>query len=335
MSDDEKKSKLSEFDFDGDSQSNERVIDSSMMNTGTKVNTTQIVTGVMLVLFFGVGYYMMKSRFSVTSDVEKAALDLASSELSAPAQNQQAGSVSSLKQEHQLVDKTLELEKKSLTEKRHHSTSSSMDKRTKSLTQASEKSHPAELKLPQLADNGLQVNSENKDLAVVDDKRWKDLEKEILAQSQSQNKVQDEISTLVDKNKMLADNLGKNLEQTQKIDQELQRFTASINSMKSKLSQFDDKFDKIYSEIHSIEKKLTAQAAEFFAQTDLAEQVNSKPKVNYTLYTVIPGRAWLKGNDNTIVSVVEGQSVEGVGVVSTIDARLASVTFDNGTILRQ
>lgn len=323
MSDDNKK--LSEFDFDGDSQVNEKVIDHTMMNASAGSQGPLLSKGITAALIIvGAGYYFMKPASSSDVSVEQKNVQEMVKTIAVADEN----SASNLEEGQMASDMQHKLALKKDTVAAEEVVMSDKDIMNKNgMTKPSVNTNSSS---SMASHSGM-----NKSTALVDDQRWKDLEKEILAQSESQSKVQDEISSLVDKNKMLVNNLDRNLQQTQKIDSELQSFTQSIDKLTRKLASFDKKFDNLNRQISSIESKLTAQAAEFFSQTDLARETDDSTRTDYSLYAVIPGRAWLKGSDNSIISVVEGQSVGKLGTVSTIDPRLAAVTFNNGTILRQ
>lgn len=329
MSDKDNNSKLSEFDFDGDDQIQD-VVDSTMVeSTSSWFSWTNFLVALSVCGGGYLGYRYIVHEQDVGQVLESAkpkadTLRSLAQEKSVPIPDIKVPSLTkNTANSEQKTIKTPELSQLKRT-------------LTKDGEQASqeivEDFDPRDMKPSKSLSSP--VTDLNKNLAVIDDEKWKDIEKEILAQSESQTQVKDEISSLVDKNQTLSESLNKNLAQTQKIDEQLETLNRSLGSLKSSLDSFDGQFDTLSDKIVSIEKKLTAQAAEFFAQTDLAEEVGSDIS-NYTLYAVIPGRAWLRRSDNTILSVVEGQEVDNLGKIVTIDARLAAVTLDNGSILRQ
>ena len=298
MSDNEKNSKLSEFDFDGDnaSGSNEKVIDPTMMESKQQPQNMNTILGVCALLVLG--YYFSGSIFS-SSEPEVPALSSSQSSM-------QIESPMAMTSSEGTMNMPV------------NSSDSVSDEMTQTLMPAMKKN-----------------------IASEDDENWKKLEKEILAQNQSQTEVKSEITTLISKNDQLIQvienslqkNLKETLKETESIERELKGLQQNVISLKQALGSFDGQFSKIEKKIEAIEKQLVAQAAEFFAETDLAEVVQ-EPENHYSIYAVIPGRAWLRSHDNSIMSIVEGQQVKGLGKVMTIDARLTSVTFENGTILR-
>ena len=56
----------------------------------------------------------------------------------------------------------------------------------------------------------------------------------------------------------------------------------------------------------------------------------------YTLHAVVAGRAWLKANDNTTISVTEGDTISGLGRVKEINPTPGSesVIFTSGAVIR-
>lgn len=310
MSDEEKTSKLSEFDFEGDNVSKDPVVESDMMQGLSVDKDKKIQMAVGAVFLIIILFYFTKGS---SSDEDRVA--------------NEASSVSAIEATNSVEEKLPPL----VTDDKEIKAPQSADA-SSALEQGHGSDSAPQYPVQKTPDDG---GFDHKEHAVVDDESWDDLEKEILAQSQSQNEFQTDIEKLVAENNKLNEGLDKNLEKTQQIDNKMQDFGNQLDSLKRTIDNFEKQFDKLHSQIDSIEKKLTAQAAEFFNQTDLEEKVGNVSKVPYSLYAVIPGRAWLKAEDNTIISVVEGQTVEHVGKVSTIDSRIGAVTFDNGKVLRQ
>ena len=53
-----------------------------------------------------------------------------------------------------------------------------------------------------------------------------------------------------------------------------------------------------------------------------------------TVHAIIPGRAWLKGKEGRILTITEGDYVEGYGKVVAIDAPGGVVITSSGITLR-
>ncbi|NBV29150.1 hypothetical protein EBS02_09085, partial [bacterium] len=80
-----------------------------------------------------------------------------------------------------------------------------------------------------------------------------------------------------------------------------------------------------------IDELLVKQAAEFDTAEDL-QAVKAPSKV--VIHAIIPGRAWLRDQNNKIFSVVEGDEIPGYGKILTIDPRLGTLITNSGQILR-
>lgn len=61
------------------------------------------------------------------------------------------------------------------------------------------------------------------------------------------------------------------------------------------------------------------------------ERFKQSDKLSFFVQAIIPGRAWLKDNENRIVSIGEGDTVPGYGKVVAIDPRNGFVTMSSGT----
>ena len=72
--------------------------------------------------------------------------------------------------------------------------------------------------------------------------------------------------------------------------------------------------------------------AEFTESGDEAQAI--KPTTLY-IHAIIPGRVWLRDQNNRIFSVVPGDDVQGYGKVLSIDPRAGTVMTSSGQLLRQ
>jgi hypothetical protein len=71
--------------------------------------------------------------------------------------------------------------------------------------------------------------------------------------------------------------------------------------------------------------------------TGLAQDMDNIPAVissKYVVHAIIPGRAWLRDQQQKIFSITEGQELEGYGKVLTIDPKLGTVILSSGQVLR-
>ncbi len=64
--------------------------------------------------------------------------------------------------------------------------------------------------------------------------------------------------------------------------------------------------------------------------SDTPERFKQSDKLRFFVQAIIPGRAWLKDNENRIVSVSKGDTVPGFGKVVAIDPRGGFVTMSSG-----
>ncbi len=137
----------------------------------------------------------------------------------------------------------------------------------------------------------------------------------------------------------------------EQIDEQDKKFTNQVRNLDRKVTQLISKLNKLEDNLGStgadnqdIARKLEAlnQELKMLAmpkQTpkDTVVVEKSAPKfVNPTLtvHAIIPGRAWLKNRDGQIMTVTEGDSVEGYGKVLAIDAPSGQVLTSSGVVLR-
>ena len=152
---------------------------------------------------------------------------------------------------------------------------------------------------------------------------------------------------------------------------------SDINSVISKLKEYDKKdslrtakIEKIIKtlgkQINSNQKKIDTISREFAINNKLLQSISKNiknqknaPTINaekhdkpmaankkapittpkfdapsYTVHAIIPGRAWLKNNEGDILTVTDGDMLEGYGKILAIDAPSNGVITSSGIVIR-
>ncbi len=99
----------------------------------------------------------------------------------------------------------------------------------------------------------------------------------------------------------------------------------SLQILSQKIQENDDQLKRI-------DKFVQAEMIPFAESAAGLSLDPSTPK--YVVHAIIPGRAWLRDPQNKIISITEGQEIDGYGKVLTIDPKLGTVILSSGQVLR-
>jgi len=111
-------------------------------------------------------------------------------------------------------------------------------------------------------------------------------------------------------------------------------------SLEQKLASVSSGIDELDQTIQALSDQV--QQSKNLQSALLAAQKSQKISKNkqmqqmkqYFVQAVIPGRAWLRGADGSVLTVTVGDMVPGYGQVSTIDAYNGMVTMSSGIQIR-
>ncbi len=135
------------------------------------------------------------------------------------------------------------------------------------------------------------------------------------------------------------------LEQNQQSAQSsLQNLNDQISSMNTAMSDMTSKMNALSASLASVSQQLETQTQEIerlvAMNTKRIRPIHvSKPRgfresVMYSLQAIIPGRAWLIASDGTSITVREGSTVAGYGIVKGIDAERGRVLMSSGRVIK-
>jgi len=155
--------------------------------------------------------------------------------------------------------------------------------------------------------------------------------------SQKIDKVNQDLISLLNSHAEKSDSSDKNLSEgfrkyaaatLQRLDQLAKDQALIAQSIKALSETLQNNNDQI----GRIDKFIQAEISQF-AET-AAGLTLAMPAPKYVVHAIIPGRAWLRDPQQKILSVTEGQELEGYGKVLTIDPRLGTVILSSGQVLR-
>lgn len=130
-----------------------------------------------------------------------------------------------------------------------------------------------------------------------------------------------------------------------------QSMRAEFNTSRDQLTQVSRSLNELLTQITALNQQIAALRLTVDAQaqeitrltirTPVARKTStpSRPhaavaRVKYYLQAVIPGRAWLIGSNGVTLTVREGTSVSGYGIVKLIDPRQGRVLMSSGQVIR-
>jgi intracellular multiplication protein IcmG len=112
------------------------------------------------------------------------------------------------------------------------------------------------------------------------------------------------------------------------VSTDLADLTAQLKQMNGVLTTLND---KVTSQAQEIERLHQAQLKMKQRQ---AKHRQAAEQMAYALQAVIPGRAWLIDDNGFTLTVREGTSIPGYGVVQSIDAQQGRVMTSSGRVIR-
>ncbi|MDP3559241.1 MAG: type IVB secretion system protein IcmG/DotF [Legionellaceae bacterium] len=117
-----------------------------------------------------------------------------------------------------------------------------------------------------------------------------------------------------------------------------------LSSMQTSLSELGDKISTLNQQLAQLTTQLQQQASELQRMTMLNRpkpmpkkrtmlQYKPRPSVTYSVQAVIPGRAWLIANNGRTVTVREGITLPGYGVIKLIDPNQGRIITSSGRVI--
>jgi intracellular multiplication protein IcmG len=122
----------------------------------------------------------------------------------------------------------------------------------------------------------------------------------------------------------------------QSINTQLNGMSSTVSDMATKMAELSNVInalnDKIEAQSHEIER-LHAPKPRPIARVRKSLNTMDAP-ASYVIQAVIPGRAWLMTGNGSTLTVREGTSIAGYGVVKLIDPLQGRVVTSSGRIIR-
>lgn len=138
-----------------------------------------------------------------------------------------------------------------------------------------------------------------------------------------------------------------NLDQGQQsVRMEMNTLTSQLSSIQNNMSTLSAQLGRQNEMLTQLSQTVTEQAqiiamlnARLQEAKKPAPSVVSKPRIkkiliHYFLKAIVPGRAWLVASNGSTLTVREGTSIPGYGVVKLIDAQQGRVVMRSGRVIR-
>lgn len=122
-----------------------------------------------------------------------------------------------------------------------------------------------------------------------------------------------------------------------------------VSSLSGQIGQINTNVDTLSTKIADLNRALSALSDKLESQSQVIERLNAKPVVKsvrhhvimpkhhymrYYLQAVIPGRAWIVATNGSTLTVREGSTVPGYGVVKLIDSNEGRILTTSGKVIR-
>ncbi|MFC3908497.1 type IVB secretion system protein IcmG/DotF [Legionella dresdenensis] len=123
---------------------------------------------------------------------------------------------------------------------------------------------------------------------------------------------------------------------------ELTSVNGQINGINSNLSDLTSKINQLNQVIESLSAKLDQQSNQIAAltkpkvrpKTHYVKRPVAAARAVYYIQAIIPGRAWLIASNGSTITVREGSSIAGYGIVKLIDPNQGRVLTSSGQVIR-
>lgn len=133
------------------------------------------------------------------------------------------------------------------------------------------------------------------------------------------------------------------------IDNAQQNLTSSVNALSEKINTMSDTVNTMNSQISQLNQTVSQLSTQMAKQADEINvlMLRTQPKrshpvnrraaiqyINYYIQAVIPGRAWLIGSNGSTLTVREGTTIPGYGMVKLIDSIQGRVLTSSGKVIK-
>lgn len=143
-------------------------------------------------------------------------------------------------------------------------------------------------------------------------------------------KLKTQLEQLSGSNEKLNENLTEQQDQSQNqfsdLNQQLSTISSNISDIQATMSAVSGRLYKI----EQAKKNEARSKANAFA----LQQKRIRSDKKYYVQAVIPGRAWLRGVDGSVVTVTIGDIVDGYGRINSIDSYNGNVATSLGGFLK-
>jgi hypothetical protein len=316
MNDEKKPSKSEQFDFEDESfKKEEKVIDSNMTvsvpreQKGLVLVTVAIIVGIMTWKFLPKSSKQVQVQEAQVQAIEKeednktdpASVSMSSAEPAAPVSPK----------ELTVVEPEIQKSADSIKQK--------------------------EMEKPPVAMSSTREQQHREMKKTLDEHVLNGFDDKLAQQSQVQNDLLEQIAELTQRIKSLDQEIKGMSSQNDMINNKLDEITKFDKSISLAIDGVKLNVNSMKEQIKVVDGKLAKQGAELFSQEDLKsiKKQAIATGAELAVHAAIPGRVWLRDQNNRIFSVVEGDELPGYGKVLSIDARLVTVMTSSGMLIRQ
>lgn len=143
-----------------------------------------------------------------------------------------------------------------------------------------------------------------------------EIEKKLSVVEQNQNNLQSEVATINNQVTGVNNNINNVMTKMSELTQVIEQLRATVQEQSLEIT------------------KLNTIKASYRHRDRVHHARNSSIRLKYYLEAVIPGRAWLIGNNGATLTVRDGSLISGYGVVRYIDAVQGRVLTSSGKVIR-
>lgn len=127
--------------------------------------------------------------------------------------------------------------------------------------------------------------------------------------------------------------------------EEIDKLSQQVDSLRSSMSDLQTTIQSLNTSLQDITSQLQQQNAMIANQETLLKALQPPPKkivvirrhtrrMNYYIDAIIPGRAWLKRDDGTTLTISAGDKIPGYqGVVSSVEPQAGQVILTTGEVI--
>jgi intracellular multiplication protein IcmG len=139
------------------------------------------------------------------------------------------------------------------------------------------------------------------------------------------------LSALAQNQNVMSANIDSMSHQLSSISTALSDLTTQLTVLNNGMNQLNHQLDL---QAQALAKLEAAQHKKHVVMRSMMDRHAVREVITYSIQAAIPGRAWLISNQGNTLTVREGTSIPGYGVVKLIDSKQGRVITSSGRVIR-